>query len=157
MLESRPQGLYFEEFSIGQEFVSPARTITEADIVQFAGLSGDYNQLHTDAVYAAQRTAYGKRIAHGLLILSVASGLAERTGFTQGTTLAFMNLEWRFKSPVFIGDTIALRARVSRVRAMPSAGGGIVVFQIAIVNQDGLAVQRGEWSLLMRSEAGADR
>ncbi len=155
MQESRPRGLYFEEFSVGQEFTSPARTVTEADIVQFAGLSGDYNQLHTNAVYAATETPFGQRIAHGLLVLSIASGLADRAGFGQGTTMAFTSLEWRFKSPVFIGDTITFTARVSRLRPVPSACGGYIVLQVTVVNQDHKTVQRGEWSLLIRSRPSA--
>ena len=82
------RGMYFEEFEIGSEVFSPGRTISEADIVNFAGLSGDYNQLHTDAEFA-KGTPFGKRIAHGLLVLSIASGLAARLGFIEGTALAF--------------------------------------------------------------------
>ncbi len=88
MSQDRPRGLYFEEFTLGQEIDSPARTVTEADVMLFAGLSGDYNPLHTDVEYARD-TPYGERIAHGLLGLSIASGLAARAGFIEGTTLAF--------------------------------------------------------------------
>ena len=154
---TRPRGYYFEEFTIDQELTGPARTVTEADIVQFAGLSGDYNQLHTDAVYAAQDSVYGERIAHGLLGLSIASGLVARAGFIEGTVMAFLGLDWRFKAPIHIGDTITIRARVTRTRPMPSAGGGIVVMDVAVVNQHGTTVQQGEWSLMMRGrpEPGA--
>ncbi|NLD42734.1 MAG: dehydratase [Chloroflexi bacterium] len=155
MERTRPRGLYFEEFAVDQELQGPARTITEADVVQFAGLSGDYNQLHTDAVYAARHSGYGKRIAHGLLGLSVASGLAARAGFIEGTALAFLGLDWRFKKPIFIGDTIAITARVRRVRPMASSGGGIVVLDVSVTNQSGAIVQQGEWSLLMRGRPQA--
>lgn len=150
MGEARPRGYYFEEFSVGQEMESPGRTVTEADIVLFAGLSGDYNQLHTDAVYA-EGTQYGRRIAHGLLGLSIASGLAARAGFIEGTALAFLGLDWRFKAPIHIGDTVSLVARVTRTRPMRSAGGGLVVFDVRLVNQDGRVTQQGEWSMLMCS------
>lgn len=150
MGEARPRGHYFEEFSVGQEMESPGRTVTEADIVLFAGLSGDYNQLHTDAVYA-EGTQYGRRIAHGLLGLSIASGLAARAGFIEGTALAFLGLDWRFKAPIHIGDTVSLVARVTRTRPMRSAGGGLVVFDVRLVNQDGRVTQQGEWSMLMCS------
>ena len=150
MHEGRPRGLYFEEFAIGQEMESPARTVTEADVVQFAGLSGDYNQLHTDAEFA-KGTPYGQRIAHGLLGLSIASGLAARAGFIEGTAQAFLGLEWKFKGPILIGDTIRLRARVAKLRPMPSMGGGMVVFAVSVVNQREQVVQQGEWSLLVIS------
>jgi len=149
MSETRSRGLYFEEFAVGQEMGSPARTVTETDIVQFAGLSGDYNQLHTDAEFA-QKTPYGQRIAHGLLGLSIASGLAARAGFIEGTAQAFLGLEWKFKGPIFIGDTVRLRVRVAKLRPMPSMGGGMVLFTVNVLNQHDQAVQQGEWSLLVR-------
>ncbi len=145
----RPRGLYFEEFEQGQVVSSPGRTITEADVVAFAGLSGDYNQLHTDDEFARE-TPYGRRIAHGLLGLSAASGLAARAGFIEGTTQAFIGLTYKFKAPVFIGDTIHLRATVSKLRPMPSMGGGMVVFAMEVLNQRGEVVQEGDWTLLMR-------
>ena len=141
--------LYFEEFTEGAAFESPARTITEADIVHFAGLSGDYNPLHTDAIYAAE-TPFGERIAHGLLGLSIASGLASRIGILEGTTLAFRSLEWKFKAPVLIGDTIHVLARVAQTRALRRLGGGQVVFDVRLINQRDETVQQGKWSLLMR-------
>jgi len=146
---TRPRGLYYEEFTVGQVLGGPARTVTETDVVQFAGLSGDYNPLHTDVVYAAE-TAYGQRIAHGLLGLAMATGLAARAGFIEGTTLAFVGLDWRFKGPIYIGDTIAITARVTRTRPMPSAGGGLVVFDVNVTNQHAAVVQEGTWSMMMR-------
>ena len=148
---SRPRGLYFEEFSQGQVITSPGRTITEADVVAFAGLSGDYNQLHTDEEFA-RGTPYGRRIAHGLLGLAAASGLAARAGFIEGTTQAFVGLTCKFKAPVFIGDTIHLRATVSKLRPMPSMGGGMVVCAMEVLNQRGEVVQEGEWTLLMQGQ-----
>jgi 3-hydroxybutyryl-CoA dehydratase len=150
MAEPKARGYYFEDFAEGLELTSPGRTVTEADVVQFAGLSGDYNQLHTDAVYA-EGTQFGRRIAHGLLGLAIGSGLAARAGFVEGTALAFLGLEWRFKAPIYIGDTICLHAAVSKTRPMRSAGGGLVVFDVRLVNQSGATVQQGEWSMLMCS------
>ena len=144
-----PGGLYFEELVLGQEIESLARTVTEADVVQFAGLSGDYNQLHTDAEFA-KNTPYGQRIAHGLLGLSIASGLVGRAGFTEGTALAFLGLNWKFKAPILIGDTIRLRARVHKTRAMPSMGGGMAIFSMTLLNQRDKVVQQGEWTLLVK-------
>ncbi|MCL6430682.1 MAG: MaoC family dehydratase N-terminal domain-containing protein [Anaerolineae bacterium] len=144
--------MYFEEMEEGLEVVSPGRTVTETDVVLFAGLSGDYNQLHTDAEFA-RGTIFGQRIAHGLLGLSIASGLAGRPGFIEGTAIAFMGLDWKFKAPVFIGDTISLTARVARRREVRRLGGGIVVFQVALKNQRDETVQEGEWTILIRSRA----
>ena len=149
MTRSRPRGFYFEEFAVGQTVHSPARTVTEADVVQFAGLSGDYNQLHTDAEYA-KSTPYGQRIAHGLLGLAIASGLTARAGFVEGTAQAFTGLTWRFKSPVFIGDSIRLQGEITKMRPMPSMGGGMVVLRIEVLNQRDEVVQQGEWTMLVK-------
>jgi len=145
-------GLYFDEIELGQEFESVARTVTETDVVTFAGLSGDYNPLHTDAEFAAT-TPYGERIAHGLLGLSIASGLAARCGFIEGTALAFMGLDWKFKSPILFGDTIRLHATVAKRRAMRSMGGGIVTFKVRVLNQNDKIAQQGEWRLLMAGKS----
>ncbi|HIC93651.1 MAG TPA: dehydratase [Anaerolineae bacterium] len=145
----QPRGLYFEEFEVGDEMTSPGRTVTEADVVMFAGLSGDYNQLHTDAEYA-KGTAFGERIAHGLLGLAIASGLGSRLGFVEGTALAFLGLDWKFKKPIKIGDTVHLRARVARKKEMRRLGGGIVVFDMALLNQRGEVTQKGQWTVLVK-------
>jgi len=145
------RGLYFEEFQPGGELVSPARTITEADIVTFAGLSGDYTQLHTDEEFA-RKTPYGRRIAHGMLVLSIATGLAARLGFIEGTALAFRELSWKFSLPVFIGDTIHVKAVCKELKPMPRLGGGLVAFDVSVVNQEGKTVERGDWLMLVASK-----
>jgi acyl dehydratase len=147
-------GLYFEEFVIGDKATSMTRTITESDIVAFAGISGDYNELHTSATYGAT-TMFGKRIAHGLLGLSIASGLAFQMGFMVGTVDAFRSLEWEFTAPIFIGDTIHLEAEVAESKAFPRLGNGRIVFKVTLVNQDGKMVQRGTWSLLVKCKPKA--
>lgn len=143
------RGMYFEDFEVGYRATTPARTITETDIVLFAGLSGDYNQLHTDAQFAAA-SHFGKRVAHGLLGLSIASGLASRLGFIEGTVEAFLSLDWKFRRPIYIGDTIHVEVEVASTRAMPRTGGGIVDFSVSVVNQDGDAVQKGQWRVLVK-------
>ncbi|OGO40184.1 MAG: dehydratase [Chloroflexi bacterium RBG_16_57_9] len=142
--------MYFEDFQLGLEMVTPSRTITETDVVTFAALSGDWNQLHTDVEYA-KATPFGQRIAHGLLGLAVASGLAVRLGFIDGTAIAFRSLEWKFSAPIFLGDTIAVQVRVAETKPVPRLGGGSVTFDVALVNQRGETVQRGTWSMLVKS------
>jgi acyl dehydratase len=146
-----PRGKYFEEFEIGNEVVSPSRTITEADVVMFAGLTGDYNQLHTDEEFA-KTTPFGRRIAHGLLVLSYSVGLLGRLGFIEGTALAFRELSWKFSQPVFMGDTVHVKARCRELKPMARLGGGLVIFDLSVVNQEGKTVQKGEWQVLMASK-----
>jgi 3-hydroxybutyryl-CoA dehydratase len=144
-----PRGLYFEEFEVGRKVVSPGRTITETDVVMFAGLSGDYNQLHTDEVFA-QDAQFGSRVAHGLLGLAVASGLATRLGLMEGTVEAFLGLDWKFRRPIYLGDTIHVTVEIANTRAMRRLGGGIVDFDVEVVNQDGDVVQKGQWRVLAK-------
>jgi acyl dehydratase len=148
---TRPHGLYFEEFIIGDQTESVGRTLTEADVVNFAGLSGDYNLIHTDAEYSSGQM-FGQRVAHGLLVLSIASGLAVRLGFMEDTILAFRGLEWRFAAPVFIGDTIRLRVTVEATKPMPRLSGGLVTLKMEVVNQKDAVVNRGSWDVLCRSQ-----
>jgi len=145
------RGLYFEEFEVGAAYTSPGRTVTETDVVTFAALSGDYNQLHTDAEFA-KSTFFGARIAHGLLGLSMASGLGSRMGFLEGTALAFLSLTWKFSKPIFIGDTIALQAKVAKKRAV-SDEAGIVVFDCTLLNQRDEVTQQGEWTVMVKRKA----
>lgn len=145
----RRRGMYFEEFDVGLKVVTPGRTITEADVVAFAGLSGDYNQMHVDAEYSA-KGLFGQRVAHGLLGLSVASGLAVQTGVLEGTVLAFREInEWKFSRPIFLGDTIHVVMEVTETKAMPRLGGGLVALKISVVNQNGETVMKGLWSTLV--------
>ena len=152
MPDLRPtQGLYYEDYRVGDSITTQARTITESDIVNFAMLSGDWNPLHTDAE-AARQTPYGERIAHGLLVLSIATGLAERLGFMKQTVIGFMGLEWQFRAAVKIGDTVHVQATVSELKPMPRLGGGYVTFKVQILNQENKAVQRGDWTLLVAAK-----
>jgi 3-hydroxybutyryl-CoA dehydratase len=144
------RGLYFEEFSIGDSITTLARTITETDVVAFAALSGDWTSIHTDAEFA-KGTMFGERVAHGLLGLSIATGLAVRSGFIEGTVLAFRELAWKFSNPIKIGDTIHVRATVSETKALPRLGGGSVTFDVEIINQRGQITQRGTWNMLVKA------
>ena len=146
------QGLYFEDFQVGHSIRSVGRTITEADVVAFAALSGDWNAIHTDAHHAAQHP-FGQRVAHGLLIMSIASGLAMRLGFLEGTALAFRDIgNWKFSLPVFFGDTIYVRATVTETKPMARLGGGLVTLKVEILNQDDKVTQRGTWGVLVQGK-----
>ncbi len=150
---SSQRGMYFEEFEPGQTIVSAGRTITETDVVRFAGLSGDYNQIHVDAEYSKQ-SLFGQRVAHGLLVLSIASGLAVQTGVMEGTVLAFREIEsWKFAKPVFLGDTVHVVLEVMECKVMRRIGGGAVKINLSVKNQTDEVVMRGVWSVLIASRA----
>lgn len=151
MLATFQRGLYFEEFQPGQKIVTAGRTVTEADIVTFAGLSGDYNQIHTDAEYS-KISPFGQRVAHGLLGLAIASGLAVQTGVMRGTVLAFREInEWKFVQPVFIGDTIHVELEVLETKPLRRIGGGAVVIGLEVKNQRDQSVMKGTWTVLIAS------
>src|SRR6185503_7014778 len=115
------RGTFFSDFQVGQAFTSVGRTVTEADVVLFAGLSGDYNPLHTDETFAA-KTPFGRRIAHGMLSVAISTGLGQTLGIFEGTTIALVGQTFEYKGPVFFGDTIRLRLTVESVT--PSSKGG---------------------------------
>ena len=141
------RGLRFSQFEVGTEYVTPGRTVTEADVVNFAGLSGDYNPLHTDATFAA-KTPFEKRIAHGMLSASISTGLGQLLGIFEGTTLALVSQTFVYKAPVFFGDTIRLRLTVESTKASSKGGKGVVVFRSDILNQDDAVVTTGTWTVL---------
>ncbi len=145
------RGYWFDEFEVGQSFVSPGRTITETDLVNFAGLSGDYTPVHTDAEYA-RRMPFRKRIAHGMLVQSIATGLGTRIGVFEGTIAALtgVNIEW--KAPVFPGDTVRLRLDVGEIDEQPSKRSGKVAFRTFVLNQKDQVVSEGSWNTLMLRE-----
>jgi len=149
-MDAPVRGMYFEQFEEGLEIKTGARTITETDIVHFAGLSGDYNFIHTNA-HAAQNSPFGQRVAHGMLVASIATGLAVQQGFIDGTTLAFRDLSWKFTKPVFIGDTIYVQVTVTETKPMRRLGGGLVAFDARVINQHGETVHKGEWRMLIKA------
>lgn len=146
-----PRGMYFDEFQVGQRIITAGRTVTEADIVNFAGISGDYNQIHVDAVYSAG-SPFGQRVAHGLLVTAIASGLAMQTGVMEGTVLAFREInEWKFIKPVFIGDTVHVVLEVKETKDLRRIGGGSVMIEVSVVNQRDEVVMKGFWTVLIAS------
>ena len=145
------RGLYFEEFETGQTLETAGRTVTESDIVLFAGMSGDFNRIHTDAEFS-KGTVFGQRVAHGLLGLSIASGLVVQTGMMEGTIMAFREVStWKFIKPIFIGDTIHVVVEVKDTKAIPRIAGGSIVIELDVRNQDEETVMKGNWTALISS------
>jgi len=145
-------GLYFEEFRVGQKLTTEKRTVTEDDIMTFAKVSGDDNRIHTDPEFS-KTTIFGKQIAHGLLGLAIASGLAWQTGILDGTVIAFREVkEWKFVKPVFIGDTIYTELETIETKALPRIGGGSVTIVLEVKNQNEEVCHRGAWTVLMMSK-----
>jgi 3-hydroxybutyryl-CoA dehydratase len=128
-------GRFFEDFSVGEKFVTRARTITEADVVQFAALTGDFTYLHVDAV-AAAGTLFGRRIAHGALIYSYSIGLTTQLNLVEGTVIAFYGLD-RLRSvrPTFFGDTIHVEKTVAELSRKDT--GGLITYDTQVINQHG--------------------
>ena len=149
------QGMHFEEFTVGMEWTTAARTVTETDVVNFAGMSGDWNPLHSDAEFAA-KSMFGQRLAHGTLGLVLATGLTARLGIIDGTAIAARGIEeWKFKKPLFIGDTVYARVRVAKTEPVPRLGGGMVTLWLTLVNQRGEEVQAGNIAIGLKSQDGA--
>jgi acyl dehydratase len=147
--------LYFDDVEIGQEWLSLGRTVTEADIVNFAGLSGDFNPIHTDHEFA-KTTLYHRPIAHGLLIWAISSGLGVNAPPMR--TLAFMSVrDWQFKGPVFIGDTIRLHSKVLHKEQRAKGRRGVITWQRQILNQESKVVQEGVTLTLVEGRSAGDR
>src|SRR5512135_1704083 len=151
MTEYQARGLYYEEMEIGYKVITAGRTISEADIMAFAGISGDWNAIHVDAEYA-KTAGFGERVAHGLLVLSIASGLAMQMGFLDRTVEAFTGIDWKFRAPTKIGDTIHVEAEVTQKKAVPGGLGGFVSFNIVVKNQRDETVQKGGWMIVVKSK-----
>lgn len=144
-----PRGRTFDEFELDEVITTARRTITEADVVNFAGISGDFNPLHTDEQFATQ-TPFGTRVAHGMLVMSVATGLANQLGVFEGTTLALIEQTIRYKGAVHFGDTVHLELRVANKKESSKPDRGVITFETTVKNQDDRAVIEGQWVLLMR-------
>ncbi|MEP9355228.1 MaoC/PaaZ C-terminal domain-containing protein [Xanthobacter sp. KR7-65] len=142
-------GRVFGEFEVGQRFVTPGRTITEADIVGFACLTGDFNPVHCDEEFARQ-TPFGGRIAHGPMGIGMAFGLASRLDLIDGTVVALLGVAWDFKAPVRPGDTVRAEITVSEARDVRDPELGLVGLAFNMLDQNGTLVQSGSARLLMR-------
>jgi len=146
-------GLFFEDFKEGDVFKTKSRTVTETDIVMFSGLSGDYNALHTNEEFA-KNTEHGTRIAHGMLVLSIATGLMYPLGITDETAIGFLGInEFKFLRSVKAGNTIRVEVKISEKRESKSRkDAGIIIREISILNQKDEIVQRGMFALLVNKK-----
>lgn len=140
--------LFYEDLNVGDEDQSTGRTVTETDVVSFAGLSGDFNNMHIDEEFA-KKTVFGTRVAHGICVLSIASGL----WFTMPrlATIAFMGLEdWRFSDSVKFGDTIRITRKLVEKREHKRPNMGFLIFEVNVHNQENKIVQKGKWIILVQ-------
>lgn len=147
------RGKTFDELNIGDEFFTAARTVTEADVVNFAGLSGDFNPLHTDETFG-KTTPFGTRIAHGVLIQAIATGLANQLGIFEGTTIAVLEMVSRFTGAVKFGDTIHVVMRVKEKRESKKPDRGLVNVDVRVLNQREEPVLEGNWLIMLVRKEG---
>jgi acyl dehydratase len=149
-----PAGRYFEQFPVGETLVSGRRTVTEADVVAFAGLSGDFNPLHTDEVFA-QSTPFKGRIAHGLLVVAIFSGLVNQAGWFAGTTVALLELTTKFVGAVRFGDTVQVVLETTSARETSKPDRGTVTQKVTVKNQRDETVIEGQQVVMLRRRPAA--
>ncbi len=148
-------GMFWEEWDIGAEFQTASRTITEADIVNFAGISGDYNPLHIDEEFCKQ-TQFGTRIAHGPLVYSIAAGLLFQLHLYDDTLIAFLGFDsLKFTMPVKIGDTVRVRIEVLEKRETSNPDRGVMKRLLQVLNQRDEVVQEGVQAFLLKKKSAA--
>ena len=144
------RGLYLEDFEVGKEYFSPARTVTEADVSNFAGLSGDFNPLHTDEEFA-KKNLFGTRIAHGALGFIISTGLSNQMGIFAGTTIAFLELSIRYPAPLEIGATVHLEMTPTELRHSSKPGRGVLTMDANLVDHNGNVITQCNWKLMMKA------
>ncbi len=142
------RGKTFDEFNVGDEFFTASRTITESDVVTFAGLSGDFNPIHMNKEFA-DNTPLSGRVAHGMLVESIATGLGNQLGIFEGTTIAVLSMSINYKGAVKFGDTIHLELKVTEKKETSRPERGIVIFQTDVKNQKDELVIDGQWVVMM--------
>ena len=149
----QPRGRYLEDFKVGEVLTTGRRTVEGGDVSRFAGLTGDFNPLHTDAVFARQ-TPFGERVAHGILTLAISNGQQNLSGWFEGTAFALLGLDKvKFTLPVKFGDTIHTELTVTEARVSSKPDRGVVTFDVAVKNQRAEAVCTYAISVLMRRRA----
>ena len=146
---------HYEDMQVGEEYESPARTITETDIVNFSAISGDWSPVHSDEE-ACKKSPYGTRIAHGLLGLAISEGLKFRIPeFANARYMASLYWNYKFTAPILMGDTIRVRVKIQSKRETKKPDRGIVVEYVTMLNQRGEIVQEGEHGLMVLRKAAA--
>ena len=145
-----PKGFYLEDYEIGREYTSQGRTITDADVVNFAGVSGDFNPLHTDEEFG-KANQFGKRIAHGALGFIISTGLNNQMGIAEGTTIAFIECTVKYTAPLLIGDTVHIVVIPTEVIHSSKPGKGIVKQLVKLVNQDERVIMESNQTLMVKS------
>lgn len=140
--QKRIVGKYFEEISIGDEWITPARTLTETDLMTYCYLSGDYNPVHTD-IELMKKSEFGERIFHGMAITSFTSGLVERLSILEGSVVALLEINWKFRAPAKIGDTIRVVIRIAEKRETKRTDAGLVATARTVLNQNDVVVTEG--------------
>jgi len=143
------KGKTFNEFNVGDKFTTASRTITEADVVNFAGLSGDFNPIHTDEEFG-KSTPFKGRVAHGMLSVAIATGLANQLGIYEGTTIALLSMTINYKGAVKLGDTIHLVLKVVEKKETSKDDRGIVTFDAMVYNQNDEPIVEGQWVVMLR-------
>ena len=143
------KGKTFNEFNVNDEFTTSSRTITEADVVNFAGLSGDFNPLHIDEKFG-RSTPFKGRVAHGMLCVSIATGLANQLGIFEGTTIALLSMTINYKGFAKFGDTIHLVLKVIEKKETSKNDRGIVTFNTIVYNQNNQPIVEGQWVVMLR-------
>jgi acyl dehydratase len=143
-------GLWFEDYQVGSTYETAGRTVTEADVMSFAGITGDFNELHTNAELMRD-SPFGARIAHGALVLSIVTGLRQQSGLFDATIIAPVEIRsWRYLAPVYIGDTVRARGEVVELRETSKPDRGLMIERISVSNQREAIVQEGETVTLVK-------
>ena len=150
-------GLLLDDLDVGREWLTRGRTVGEGDVTLFAGLVGDFTPIHVDEDFA-RAGPFGTRIAHGPLTMSIAIGLLAQMNILDESVLGLLSLQWDFSRPVRIGDTVRARVTVLEARRSSRPGAGVATFGFEVMTGDGVAVQRGRMTVLMKASGdGAAR
>ena len=142
-------GFYLEDFELGKTYTSLARTVTETDVVNFAGLSGDFNPLYMDDEYGRNVSIFKKRIAHGMIGPVFMTGMSNQTGMFEGTTIAFLDLTIKYPAPLEIGATVHLEMTPTEIRHSSKPKKGILKMDANLVDQNGKVITECKWTLMM--------
>jgi acyl dehydratase len=143
--------LYMDDVNEGESWTSPGRTVTEVDIVNFAGLSGDFNPMHINHEFA-RSSPFGKPIAHGLLGMALTSGLTINSPPMR--TLAFIGIrDWQFLEPIYIGDTVHVRSTLIAKEVRARGRRALLTWQREVIKQDGKVAQHGVTMTLVEGKA----